>query len=96
MLLASVVGYSLRAWANRHVDAGTLVLYNAAQPPLTALLLVVASPGSVSYRWCELGGSALVMAAVAISALDARFPRRAGRAGRPRPGRRRTEPLNNR
>ena len=33
-----VIGYSLRAWANRHVDASVLVLYNAVQPPATALL----------------------------------------------------------
>ena len=87
VLLASVVGYSLRAWANRHVDAGTLVLYNAAQPPLTALLLLVASPADVSYGWRELGGSALVMAAVAISALDARFPRSTRRKSRASPAR---------
>ena len=87
VLLASVVGYSLRAWANRHVDAGTLVLYNAAQPPLTALLLLVASPADVSYGWRELGGSALVMTAVAISALDARFPRTARRKSRASPTR---------
>ena len=87
VLLASVVGYSLRAWANRHVDAGTLVLYNAAQPPLTALLLLVASPADVSYGWRELGGSGPVMAAVAISALDTRSPRAARRKSRASPTR---------
>ena len=79
------MGYSLRAWANRHVDAGTLVLYNAAQPPLTALLLLAVSPRDARYGWRELGGSALVMAAVGISALDARFPRaRKSRSSPPR------------
>lgn len=79
VLLASVVGYSLRAWANRHVDAGVLVLYNAVQPPLTALLLLAVSPGDARYGWRELLGSALVMGAVALSALDARRSRRLGR-----------------
>ena len=80
-----------RRWANRHVDAGTLVLYNAVQPPLTALLLLAAdaSPGEAStrYGWRELLGSALVMAAVGVSALDARFPHSTRRKSRGSPPR---------
>ena len=67
VVLSSAVGYSLRAWANRTLDASTLVLYNAVQPPMTALLALVFEPGS-RYGWPEAGGTAMVMLAVWVSA----------------------------
>lgn len=59
-MLTSCVGYSLRAWANRQLDASTLVLYNAVQPPLTALLALVVQPG-FTYGWSDALGSTMVM-----------------------------------
>ena len=67
VVLSSCVGYSLRAWANRRLDASTLVLYNAVQPPVTALVALVAIPGT-RYGPVEAAGSAMVMAAVWVSA----------------------------
>ncbi|KAK7238682.1 glycosyl transferase [Aureococcus anophagefferens] len=69
-VLSSVVGYSLRAWANRHVDAATLVLYNAVQPPLTALVALALAPGSSTYGAREGGATALVVLAVAVAARE--------------------------
>ena len=69
-VLSSVVGYSLRAWANRHVDAATLVLYNAVQPPLTALIALALAPGSSTYGAREGGATALVVLAVAVAARE--------------------------
>ena len=57
-----MVGYSLRAWANRHVDASVLVLYNAVQPPITAALAVVTGAGAYGGR--EAGATVLVILAV--------------------------------
>lgn len=69
ILLSSCIGYSLRAWANVRLDASTLVLYNAVQPPLTAVLGVLfAIPGEEQYGWREAGGTLLVMSAVFVSA----------------------------
>ena len=67
-ILSSTVGYSLRAYANRFVDSATLVLYNAVQPPLTALLAVCVGLGG--FGWREAGATALVGAAVFIVARD--------------------------
>ncbi|KAJ1454052.1 hypothetical protein M885DRAFT_618549 [Pelagophyceae sp. CCMP2097] len=64
VLLSSVIGYSLRAWANKTVDASTLVLYNAVQPPATALIELLVNPSSQKYGWPEIGSTVLVMAAV--------------------------------
>ena len=61
---------SLRAWANRHVDAATLVLYNAVQPPLTALIALALAPGSSTYGAREGGATALVVLAVAVAARE--------------------------
>ena len=82
--ISTASDHTVHRWANRHVDAGVLVLYNAVQPPLTALLLLAVPPADQArYGWRELLGSALVMGAVALSALDARRGRRlAERPGR--------------
>lgn len=66
VVLSSCVGYSLRAWANKRLDASTLVLYNAVQPPLTALLATMVLPGK-RYGVGEAGGTVMVMAAVLLS-----------------------------
>ncbi len=67
-ILSSTVGYSLRAYANRFVDSATLVLYNAVQPPLTALLAVCFGLGG--FGWREGGATALVGAAVFIGSRE--------------------------
>jgi drug/metabolite transporter (DMT)-like permease len=70
VVFGSVIGYSLRAFANAHVDASMLVLYNAVQPPATALLGGLPLIGQ--HRPYSLGkglGTVLVMAGVAVSAL---------------------------
>jgi len=68
VLLASLVGYSLGAWANARLDASTVVLYNATQPPITALLgrLLGLTRGR-KYGLYDSGGTALVMLAVLLS-----------------------------
>lgn len=66
VLFSSCAGYALRAWANRRLDASALVLYNALQPPLTAAL-ALAVPGTPPYRASDAGGTALVLAALAVS-----------------------------
>ena len=50
-----------RAWANQHVDASVLVLYNAAQPPITGLLGLLTGSGQ-HYGIYEIGGTALARA----------------------------------
>lgn len=65
VVLTSCVGYSLRAWASRQLDASTLVLYNAAQPPLTALLGLIGDP-SKQYSWGQAGGTAMVLVALTL------------------------------
>ena len=67
-ILSSTVGYSLRAYANRFVDSATLVLYNAVQPPLTALLAVCLGMGG--FGWREAGATVLVGAAVFIGSRE--------------------------
>ena len=62
------MGYSLRAYANRFVDSATLVLYNAVQPPLTALLAVCVGLGG--FGWREAAATALVGAAVFIGSRE--------------------------
>ena len=66
VLLGSCAGYALRAWANRTVEASVLVLYNAVQPPLTALLELLLDH-SRGFTLREAGGTALVMLAVVIA-----------------------------
>jgi drug/metabolite transporter (DMT)-like permease len=81
VFLASLVGYTLGAWANKRLDASTVVLYNAAQPPVTALLGLVAGVGPRRYGVYEAAGSSLVMLAVVVSARapPARVPPSASR-----------------
>jgi len=67
-ILSSTVGYSLRAYANRFLDSATLVLYNAVQPPLTALLAVCFGLGG--FGWREAGATALVGAAVFVASRE--------------------------
>lgn len=67
VLLSSCTGYGLRSWANQRLAASTLVLYNAVQPPLTMLLQLALRRRS-SIGLAEIGGTALVMAAVALNA----------------------------
>lgn len=67
-VLSSTVGYSLRAYANRFVDSATLVLYNAVQPPLTALLAVCFGLGA--FGWREAGATVLVEAAVFVASRE--------------------------
>ena len=67
-ILSSTVGYSLRAYANRFVDSATLVLYNAVQPPLTALLAVCVGLGG--FGWREAGATVLVGAAVFVASRE--------------------------
>ena len=62
------MGYSLRAYANRFVDSATLVLYNAVQPPLTALLAVCFGLGG--FGWREAGATVLVGAAVFVASRE--------------------------
>ena len=62
------MGYSLRAYANRFVDSATLVLYNAVQPPMTALLAVCFGMGGLGWR--EGGATVLVGAAVFIGSRE--------------------------
>lgn len=78
VVLTSCVGYSLRAWASRWITASTLVLYNAVQPPMTALLALAVDPASARYGSSELGGTALVMAAVWLAS-GAALPPSCGR-----------------
>jgi drug/metabolite transporter (DMT)-like permease len=68
VFLASLVGYTLGAWANKRLDASTVVLYNAAQPPITALLGLITGVGARRYGVFEAAGSGLVMLAVVTSA----------------------------
>ena len=76
-----------------HVPYRNSRLTQLLQPGLSkgcrVALLLAASPADASarYGWRELAGSSLVMAAVAISALDARFPRTARRKSRMSPPR---------
>ena len=72
VIFASVIGYSLRAWANRHVDASTLVLYNALQPPLTSILGWLMDPEHTLFGWRKLAGSALVLLALCVCAASNR------------------------
>ena len=65
-MLASCVGYCLRAWASKRLDASTLVLYNAAQPPITALLGLLVDP-TKRYDWAQAGGTLLVLIALMFS-----------------------------
>ena len=67
-ILSSTVGYSLRAYANRFVDSATLVLYNAVQPPMTALLAVCFGLGG--FGWREAGATVLVGAAVFVASRE--------------------------
>ena len=67
MVLSSCVGYSLRAWANRYVDASVLVLYNAVQPPITILLELILDHGNTTYGVAQFGGTVMVMSAVLVS-----------------------------
>ena len=73
-ILSSMVGYSLRAYANRFVDSATLVLYNAVQPPLTALLAVCFGLGG--FGWREGGATVLVGAAVFVASRETTTTRR--------------------
>ena len=75
-ILSSTIGYSLRAYANRFVDSATLVLYNAVQPPMTALLALCFGLGG--FGWREAGATALVGAAVFIGSRET-TPRRPSR-----------------
>ena len=70
VVLSSIVGYSLRAWANKHVDAATLVLYNAVQPPLTSIIQVVLHPRTSTYGPKEAGATALAVLAVVVAARE--------------------------
>jgi hypothetical protein len=70
----------VRAWASRQLEASTLVLYNAAQPPLTALIgALITAPKQ--YSWADAlahaGGTALVLLALGLSACKC-SPRRLG------------------
>ena len=76
-ILSSTVGYSLRAYANRCVDSATLVLYNAVQPPLTALLAVCFGLGG--FGWRESGATILVGAAVFVASRETTTTRRPSR-----------------
>ena len=76
-ILSSTVGYSLRAYANRFVDSATLVLYNAVQPPLTALLAVCFGLGG--FGWREAGATALVGGAVFVASRETTTTRRPSR-----------------
>ncbi len=67
-ILSSTVGYSLRAYANRFLDSATLVLYNAVQPPLTALLAVCLGMGG--FGWREGGATVLVGTAVFVASRE--------------------------
>lgn len=67
VFLASLVGYSLGTWANKRLDASTVVLYNAVQPPLTAILGFVAGVRERQFGAYEASGTTLVMLAVIIS-----------------------------
>lgn len=71
-VLSSVVGYTLRAAANKTVDASTLVLYNAVQPPLTALLAFLLAPNTARFGLSEVLATLLVAAAVGLRAADRR------------------------
>ena len=69
--LCDYVGYALRAWASRQLETSTLVLYNAAQPPITALIgALITAP--MQYTWAyglaHAGGTALVLLALGLSA----------------------------
>jgi len=69
-LFSSVIGYTLRAAANIVVDASILVLYNALQPPITALLsfLFFSDP----YGPSQAAATALIITAVLLSAQERR------------------------
>ncbi len=72
VLFASVLGYSLRAWANRFVDATTLVFYNASQTPLTAIIAAALTSvwPSPPYSWEQGVGTILVVIGVLMSTQD--------------------------
>lgn len=70
VLFASCLGYVSRAWANRHVDASVLVLYNAAQPPLTVALSLAFLGSGVS--WEDAAGGALIVAGLLLRCVRAR------------------------
>ena len=78
-ILSSTVGYSLRAYANRFIDSATLVLYNAVQPPLTALLAVCFGLGG--FGWREAGATVLVGAAVFVASRETTTTRRPSHDG---------------
>eukprot|EP00965_Chrysotila_dentata_P252107 6210489-Pleurochrysis_carterae.AAC.4 len=67
VVFTSCFGYTLRAWANMRLDASALVLYNAAQPPLT-LLLSLALGLAPSFGFAEAAGTMLVIAAMVLAA----------------------------
>lgn len=69
-VFSSVVGYSMRAEANKTLDTSTLVLYNALQPPLTALADKMINPHSARYGLNEFVATFLVVAAVILAASD--------------------------
>lgn len=71
-LFSSVLGYSMRAEANKILNASTLVLYNALQPPLTALVDKILDPRTAEYGLSQLCASLLVAAALALAASDER------------------------
>ena len=66
--LSSVLGYTLRAKANIHVDASMLVLYNAAQPPLTAILTFIFQHQPFGLK--EAAATLLVILAVLLATFD--------------------------
>ena len=75
--LSTVLGYSLRAWASARLDASTLVLYNAAQPPMTAAIAALcAGAPRAHYGTKELASTALVICAVAVAATERRAAER--------------------
>lgn len=71
VILASVVGYTLRAKANKVLDAGTLVLYNTVQPPLTAMLAFMVGTSNEQMSLTQWIGTGLVGLAVIIASRDA-------------------------
>lgn len=66
-IFSSVLGYTMRAEANKTVDASTLVLYNALQPPLTAAINKFLHPRTAIFGLSESISTLLVIAAVLIA-----------------------------
>lgn len=69
-VFSSVVGYTMRAEANKTLDSSTLVLYNALQPPLTALADKIVNPYTARYGLNEVVATILVVTAVVLAASD--------------------------